>query len=378
MIRIGHLLDRCAGWEQRLGIGQLLDRLPRDQYQCELATVAPETAHSLSALERPIRTLTPVPAFAALTGAVVGRFARRYDLDLICAWGFEAAAASAVEKSPLIVHVFDPVEAVDGAKLLRTIARPGRFAAACASEIVRRRLIEGGLDPNFAVTIRPGVDFNLLNRHRRGPMRRELGIERDDFVVTVPAPVTRAGGQFEACRAIANLHEIIPKLRLIVPGDSPEARRIRRFVATMPRADMWHHHLAGVSTESRFPFEQIVSNANALLVTPCGDISTTSIAWAMGAGVVVIGTAVYAVAEMISNKVNGMLFKHAPGRSLIGPLARCLRDHETHRKVTEVARGQAYEVFSVRRYVEQNMRLAENLLAGRPPADGITDSSVAV
>ncbi|MCH7592553.1 MAG: hypothetical protein IH989_07235, partial [Planctomycetes bacterium] len=157
MIRIGHLLDRRAGWEQRIGIGQLLDRLPRDQYECELATIAPEAAHSLSALERPIRTLTPVPAFAALTGAVVGRFARQYDLDLICAWGFEAAAtASALENSPLIVQIFDPIEAVDGAKLLRTIARPGRFAAACASEIVRRRLIEGGLDPDFTVTIRPG------------------------------------------------------------------------------------------------------------------------------------------------------------------------------------------------------------------------------
>ena len=365
MIRIGHLLDRRAGWEQRIGIGQLLDRLPRDQYECELATIAPEAAHSLSALERPIRTLTPVPAFAALTGAVVGRFARQYDLDLICAWGFEAAAtASALENSPLIVQIFDPIEAVDGAKLLRTIARPGRFAAACASEIVRRRLIEGGLDPDFTV--------NLLNRHRRSPMRRELGIEPDDFVITVPDPVTRAGGQVEACRAIANLHEVIPTLRLIVPGDSPEVRRIRRFVATMPRADV------RVVPESRFPVEQIVSNANALLVTPCGDISTTSIAWAMAAGVVVIGTAVHAVAEMISHKVNGMLFKHAPGRSLIGPLARCLRDHETHRKVTEVARGQAYEVFGVRRYVEQNMRLAENLLAGRLPADGITDSSVAM
>ena len=373
MIRIGHLLGRCAGWEQRVAIGQLIDRLPRDRCHCELATLARSAADSVRDLETSIKMLSPAPAMAALSGVAVSRFAEQCSVDVIFAWDFDAAvAAGSVERSLLIVQVFDPIAAADGAKLLRTIARRGRFAAACASEMVRRRLIEGGLDPDYAVTIRPGVDFNLLNRHRRGTLRRDLHIEPDDFVVTVPAPITRAGGQFDACQAIVNLYQIIPKLRLIIPGDSPEVRRISRFVATLPRADV------RMVPESRFPFEQIVSNANALLITPSGDISTTSIAWAMGAGAAVIGTAVYAVAEMISHKVNGMLFKHPAGRSMMTPLAQCLRDRATHQKVAEVARGQAYEVFGVRRYVEQNMRLVENLLAGRHPANGITDSSVAV
>ena len=230
----------------------------------------------------------------------------------------------------------------------------------------------GALLPTLLTIFILITGFNLLNQYRRGELRQELGFERDDFLVTVPDPVTQGGGQFEACQAIANLRQIIPKLRLVVPGNSPEVRRISRFVATMPRADV------RIVPESQFPFEQIIPIANALLVTPSGDTSTTSIAWAMGAGVVVIGTAGYAVAEMISNKVNGMLFKHFPGRSMMTPLARCLRDRDTHQKVTEVARGQAYEVFGLRRYVEQNMRLVENLLAGRHPADGIADSSVAV
>lgn len=373
MIRTGHLLDQSAGWEQRIAIGQLLDRLPRERYHSIIATIAPAAAELLHTLGQPIHTLSPVPGFAALGGALVSRYAYRQELDLICAWGIRAAAAAiAVDSAAIIVHVFDPIAAAEGVKLLRTIARPNRFAVSCANEIVRRRLIEGGLEARLLVTIRPGVDLNLINRHRRGTWRGTLGFAQDDFLVTVPGPLTRHGGQYEACRALANLHQIIPKLRLVIPGDSPEARRTARLASTMPRADVC------VIPESQFPFEQIIANANALLITPCGDISTTSIAWAMGAGAVVIGTAVHAVAEMISHKVNGMLFKHAPGRSMIADLARCLRDQETHGKAIDAARGQAYEVFGVRRYIEQNMRLAENLLAGRSPSDGIADSSIAV
>ena len=41
MTVIGHLFDGSAGWEQRIGVSQLLDRLPGDRYGQEVATLGP-------------------------------------------------------------------------------------------------------------------------------------------------------------------------------------------------------------------------------------------------------------------------------------------------------------------------------------------------
>ena len=121
------------------------------------------------------------------------------------------------------------------------------------------------------------------------------------------------------------------------------------------------------------PFESLVSIADAMVVSPRKDTATTALAWAMGAKVTIIGSAVYAVAELVTNKVNGFLFTARPGSKIAPTIARLLVDRQAHAKPTEVARGQAYEAFSVRRYIDLHVRLYENMLAGRPPGTGIVD-----
>ncbi|MGB2986778.1 MAG: glycosyltransferase, partial [Phycisphaerae bacterium] len=244
------------------------------------------------------------------------------------------------------------------AKLLQTLARPEKFAVACSCEIVRRRLIESGLAPELAVVIRPGVDFALINKCRRGSLREELGARGDDYVVIVPEPVTRTGGQFEGVWATTLLNHLSGGIRLIIPGESREQRRIARFAGALPVS------VPLVMPGSRYPFEELLTASDALLITPRGDISTTSIAWATAAGVAVIAAAVPPIAELISNKLNGLLFKQTPGRSMAAAIVRFLRDRESQEKVKEAARGWAYEVFSLHRYVEQTMRLYENVVSG--------------
>ncbi len=371
MIRIGHLLDRTVQWDHRVGVGQLIDRLPRDGFRSTPATIDPDVGRTFRALAQPVEVLPSLPGLIVLSGPSVARFVARRQIDLIHAWGMRSAvAARAVPQTPLVIHLFDPSEAACHVRLLRVMARREGFAVVCSTETVRRRLIEGGLAPEFSVTIRPGIDFALINRSQRGPLRDELGLTRDDFAVILPAPVTRTAGQFEASQAVAHLHQWTPNIRVIVPGGSPETRRIIRSLATFPRADV------RVVSDPGVPFEELLTVSNALLVTPRGDISTTAIAWAMAAGVVVIGTAVHSVAELIANKLNGMLFKHVRGRSMFSPIASLLREHQWHRKVTETARGHAYEVFGLRRCIDQHVQVYGNVLAGKPPGEGIVDPAV--
>ena len=121
--------------------------------------------------------------------------------------------------------------------------------------------------------------------------------------------------------------------------------------------------------------ERLICVADTMVVAARGDVSTTAIAWAMAAGVAVIGGATYSVAELIANKVNGLLFKQTPGKPMTVAIARLLKDRETQRRLTEAARGQAYEVFGLRRCAEQHMQLYVNMLSGSAPAQGIADSA---
>ena len=57
-------------------------------------------------------------------------------------------------------------------------------------------------------------------------------------------------------------------------------------------------------------------------------------------------------------------------------VARLLQDRSSQDKCKEVARGHGYEVFGIRRFIDQHIRLYENLLSGVSPGEGITDSAV--
>ncbi len=379
-MHICHFFDRSAGWEQRVGLCQLLDRLPADQYENHLAAIHGSPRTSLGFLDRAIDVLPHLADSAAFSGPAVSRFVAKRKIDLIHAWGVEAAAAAqSVSDTPLLLQIYDPLVATCEVRRLRALAHrrwggclPAGFAVACNCEVVRRRLVEGGFPQDLTVVIRPAVDFSVINTARGGSLREDLALTWNDHVVIVPEPVSRAAGSLKAVYAVCLRNHLSGGLRVIVPGHSPERRRIERFVARLPVSSPL------VTISSHIPFEQLVSISDTMLITPLRDISTTSIAWAMAAGVTVIGTATYAVSEMIANKVNGLLFKHGPDRAMAASLSKFLQDRTRYEEVRQTARSQAYEVFGLRRYVEQTVQLYDNLLSSRSADHGISDSAIDV
>jgi len=230
--------------------------------------------------------------------------------------------------------------------------------------------VEGGVPPQACVVLRPAVDFAAITTARRGPLRDELSISRQDFMVVVPEPLTRAGGQIEAVWAliVAGIND--PFLKVVLPGGSRERERIRRLAA------LGLERKTVICPAVSPAFEELVSAADALLVAARGDTSVTSAAWAMAAETVVIGCAGHSLAELITHKHNGLLFKRDGKGETITKIAVLLADRQGHVSYTEAARGQAYSVFGLRRFVDQHVQLYGNLLTGRPAAEGIVDSAV--
>ncbi len=370
MIGLGHLVDPALAWDQRVAISQLIDRLPSDgftQHVASLGAAPPSAAISLGT------TLTPLPcigSWTAINGPIVGRFANAHRIDVWHTWSINAAACAIATGKPVVLDVIDPVIDVRNLKRIRTLAETPHFSVSCASQIVRRRLIESGVPPTTAAVIRPGINFAAISQFRRSAVRRELGICRDDFVLVCPERLSRADGHLDACLSVSMLNLAHGHVRMILPGRGVEQRRIARLAQGLPVSQTLH------GPKDRYPTEQLIAIADALVIVPRGDIATTSVAWAMAAETVVIGTATYAVAELISNNVNGMLFKQTPGRRMVTDIARLIQTREPFAKLKETARGQAYEVFSLRRYAEQMARLYDNTRSGRAADTGITDPAM--
>ena len=181
--------------------------------------------------------------------------------------------------------------------------------------------------------------------------------------------VTRKSGAFDAFWAAALVNHLDGHVRAIVPGVSREQGRIARFAATVPSRPTI------ITSDDRYRFEELIAVSDVLMTAARGDVSTTAIAWAMASGAAVIGSAVPSIAELIAHKVNGLLYKPLPEKSAAGSLFRLLQDRESLAKVREVSRGQAYEVFGLRRCVEQHIAVYENVLHGVAPGEGLIDSA---
>lgn len=381
-----------------MALTQLGDRLPEEQVSQQAVSLGPVRVKLGSGLTA--KTLPSFGAMTALSAPFVARALRKSGTGLVHAWGVDAAAAaSAASTGPLVLEMFDPIEATARIKLIRTLVRARGFAIACGCQIVRRRLIEGGVSPESCVVIRPGVDFGAINQWKRGGLRDELGIGRDETMILVPESVTSAGGQLDAYFAASMLVHLGATLRVVVPGGG----RGREGIANFSKGLLEQRSL--VLPDPAIPFEELMAVADVLVIAPRGDHSTTAIAWAMASNVVVIGTAVYSVAELISHKVNGLLYKQTAGRSMLPGLAKLLagvspfelkmREEEPQRhqgtksdlgianeridvlRLKQTAHGQAYEVFGLRRFVEQHLRLYRNLIEGVAPGEGIVDSAMA-
>jgi len=379
MLHVCQLLGPSTTWEQRVGVSQLIARLPRDKFATVLAATDQVTRLAFSGMrsvELVGRAGTSNLLAPAMFAAGLARWLSRRRIDFLHTWSVAGAFAGWLglrggrnARTRLVLELFDPGIPRRQIKLLRIIHALQPFPIICGSQTTRRRLMECGLPPDSCAVIRPGVDFAKITQWRSGPVRQALGLQAGEQAVVIPEPRCRRHAFWEACWAVELLQRVSGRFRLLLAGGFRESRRIARFLRGLPGEG------GAVLPDTRVRFEELLAVADVLLVPSRGDLSTTCVAWAMAAGAVVIGSADYAVAELIAHKVNGLLFKRPPGNGTVVSIAELVHHSDAHQKIREVARAQAYEVFGIRRFVDQHVRVYENLLHGKPAAEGVIDSA---
>ncbi len=370
VMRVLHLLDSTCGWEQRLAITQLLDRFDPKIVDCVVASIDPSHADELM----PETDVIPVPrrlTLPVLAAPAIRSLNQSQPFDIVHAWGAPAAAAARAAQpvsSPLVISIFDPGLSTSEMRILLTVQASGKCVFSCAAEHARRRMVEQGIAFESCAVIRPGVDFKTIREVNKRDLRDQMGIAQDSFVAITPDPPSERGGHRSAVWAISMYAHLDRNIRLLVPGQSEAIADLQRLTAStnFPESISF--------TQSRFRFEELLPIADVLICGGTDDVSTTAVGWAMAANVTVVSPAIYCVAELVSNDLNGILFKAEDSWTRRGRQICVRLENARHAaKLREVARGQAFEVFSVRRSVDQHRQLYDNILANTSPSHNISD-----
>ncbi len=363
-VRILHLVDDSLIADGGVTLRQLLSRLKPPAFEHRVGLMGRLDAAAWADAGCPVVRFGRRWAWSLAAALPVRAEIRRWGVEVVHAWGDEAAAAAqlaAGDVGPVVVTAITPPRPHRWSRWLSAVR--GLWGAslplvACPSQVARRRAIEAGVPDTRCRVIRPAVDFAAINAARRAGGRTELGIPAEGPVLLTMPPPSRVGGHYDAVWAAALIRQLWPHTRIIIPGVSAEARRLERFAASFNMPDLL------ILTGDRVPFERLLAVSDLVVTAARGDVPMGGLAWAMAAGVPVVGAAVPAVAEYIADHHNGMLYK--PGRPtvLAARIRAALRDRALCRRLADTARGEAYELFGLTRLVEEYQALYHDARTG--------------
>jgi len=353
-----HLVDAGAAERARVVLAALARRSSAHQTEWIVGVTDAGALRWLDGLARsPQRFLVRlgVPVLAA---AALRRFLARRRVRLIHAWGLQAAwvaRLAAEAELPVLVALDGPVGRRD-VKMLRLLMTGRGRVVACASEWIRRRLIEGGVPADSVEVIRPGVDFARFRRAPGDAVRSQLGLSQNALALLTLPPPSRAGGHYYAVWAAAMVSRVCEPVRLIVPGASRELDRLRRFVASFGEPELL------VPTGERYELEALLNAADVCVVPAVRDIGSAGLAVAMASSVPIVASTVPAVAEVLADGHSALLCRPADPADLASRILRVLEDRRLAANLAETARAEAYKTFALSRCVDAYLAAYARLL----------------
>jgi glycosyltransferase involved in cell wall biosynthesis len=245
---------------------------------------------------------------------------------------------------------------------LRAIMHYRDVQVVCPTATMRRALVERGVPLERSHLIRPGVDFGRVKRRRDAQLRAALGPGEDDSVLLAVGESTRAADHRQAIWAGSILNVMDDRTRVLLWGRGPDADAAASFARTQ--------HKPGLITvaERRLgrpvEFEELLAAADVGVVAATGPVSTLSIATAMAAGLPIVATVTPTVAELLEDRHTALMVPPGVPRLLAQKILQLREDAQLQWSLADVARTEAYEYFSLTRFLGQFRELYRQVAAG--------------
>ncbi|HWE96798.1 MAG TPA: glycosyltransferase [Tepidisphaeraceae bacterium] len=344
MIRVLHLLGREAEFQTARGSAALA-RGVGDGFSFH--------SHTLGAGGD---DRNPLSAFITLRRGADEKF------DLVHAWDAASLAASALAGVAPIVYTPCRFPTRRSVGWLRAVMGYRDVQVICSSATQHRAYVERGIPVERCHLIRPGVDFSLVKRRRDASLRAAMGFGEDDVVILAAGESTRAAGHRLAVWTTAILHVLDGRYRILLWGRGDQAGSVARLAEKQGQEGLIS--VAERRLGRRLEFEELLPAADLVLVTANGPVPTLPIAICMAAGLPIVSTVTYTVAELLEDRHTAVMVPRPAPRVLAQRVLELRQDPSLQWTIVDMARTEAYEFFALTRFVEQYRTVYRQIAAG--------------
>ena len=286
---------------------------------------------------------------------------RRERADLTYAWGVPALAVAVIAGHPRIIFSPDHFAGPRSLRWIRSLMSRGNVTFICPTFGQQRLAISRGIDPKRCQVIQPGVDFGQLRR-RDPNLRKSLGLSETDYVLITPGESTVQSGHDQAVWTCGILNVLDPACKLLLWGRGLRAQNVAALGDRLRQPGMVK--IAETATTGPIAFEALLPAADACLVTTSGAAPTLPIATVMAAGVPIVSTVTYMVAELLQDRHTALMVPRRSPRALAQRVQDLRSDPALAAKLVATARAEAYEHFSMTKMLEEYRKLFEQALRG--------------
>ena len=334
-IRILQLVDLDAGFQARRG-AELLAR-DAGAAACAITT----------------RTIGLDGDYPSLLRAVTRL---RRDIDepptLTHTWGSRALTAAAMTQRGPILHSPEDVPSRRSLRWLRSVMHYRDVQVIAPSATLRRACVERfGVPLERCHLIRPGVEFARVRRRRDVQLRAVLGFADSDRVLLLAGESTRGAGHRLAIWAAAILGVLDPKYRVLAWGRGDDVPALVHLAQSQKQPKLLN--LAERQLGRRVEFEDLLAAADVIVATPVGITPTLPVSIAMAAGLPIVGTVSYTIGELLEDRHTALLTPRGSPKALARRILDLEEDAALQWSISDMARTEAYEYFSLTRFVNQ-------------------------
>ncbi|MDB5354908.1 MAG: glycosyltransferase [Phycisphaerales bacterium] len=345
MIRVLHLLGRDADFQSRRGSAALA-RGAGEEFSVRTHTIGPGDDDR-----------TPLSAFMSLRRGAAG------EADLVHVWDAASLTAAALAGRARIVYTPCRFPTSRSIGWLRAVMGYRDVQVVCASATQRRMYVERGIPIERCHLIRPGVDFSLVKRRRDPALRKALGFEERDVVLLAPGESTRAANHRLAAWVTAILHVLDDRFRILLWGRGEQASSVAQLAEKQGQKGLLS--LAQERLGRAVEFEELLPAVDMVLVTASGPVATLPLAICMAAGLPIVSTVTYTVAELLEDRHTAVMVPRAAPRMLAQRILELRQDSSLQWSIADMARTEAYEFFSLTRFVEQYRGVYRQIATGQ-------------
>jgi len=332
VVRVLHLADSDASFAAQRGVAYLCRDLG-------------------DGFETDVRTIGRGGEYHNLPAALLARRRHASDFDLVHAWGQRALFAAAMGATAPILYT--PAEDTRSSTIrwTRAVMDYRDVQVVCATATQRRVFIERGTPADRCHLIRPAVEFAKVKRRRDPRLREELGFTDADYVLLATGESTRGTDHRLAVWTGAILHVLDPRYKMLLWGRGPLARQVKRLAERQHQPGLVNtaEHRLG----RRVEFEELVPAADLVLVSATGAVDTLPIAIAMAAGLPIVSTVTYMVSELLEDRHTALMVGNPSPRAMAQRILDLRADPALQWTIADAARVEAYEYFSMTRFLNQ-------------------------